>query len=84
MAQAAKNLPTMQETQAKFLGREDPQKKGMANNFNILSWIIPWTEESSSLQSMGLQRLGTLLNEDLNTFAMSSLENVSLGLLTTF
>ena len=51
MAQAAKNLPTMQETQAQFLGREDPRKKGMANNFNILAWIILWTEESSSLYS---------------------------------
>ena len=58
MAQIAKNLPAMQEMQVQFLGREDPWKKRMANNFNILAWIIPWTEESGRLQSMGLQRLG--------------------------
>ena len=30
----------------------------MANHFNILTWKIPWTEESGKLQSKGLQRVG--------------------------
>ena len=27
-------------------------------NTNILAWEIPWTEESSGLQSIGSQRVG--------------------------
>jgi len=51
-----KNLPAMQETQwRRSLDREDPLEKGMATHSNILSWEIPWTEESSGLQSMMLQ-----------------------------
>ena len=37
------------------LGREDPLEKEMATHSSILSWRIPWTEESGRLQSMGLQ-----------------------------
>ena len=35
---------------------EDPLEKGMAIYFSILAWIIPWTEESVGLQSVGSQR----------------------------
>ena len=52
-AQIVKNLPPMQETQVPSLGQEDPLEKGMATHFNILAWRIPWTEESSGLQSTG-------------------------------
>ena len=31
------------------LGREDPLEKGMATDFSILTWRIPWTEELGSL-----------------------------------
>ena len=31
---------------------------GNGNHSSILAWIIPWTEESGRLQSMGLQRVG--------------------------
>ena len=56
MALTVKNLPAMQETQwRRSLGREDPLEKGMATHSNILAWEIPWTEESSGLQSMMLQ-----------------------------
>ena len=34
---------------------EDPLGKEMATHSNILSRIIPWTEEPGRLQSMGLQ-----------------------------
>ena len=30
----------------------------MAAHSSILAWEIPWTEEPSELQSMGLQRVG--------------------------
>ena len=30
----------------------------MATHCSILSWRIPWTEESGGLQSMVLQRVG--------------------------
>ena len=33
-------------------------EKGMATHSSILAWRIPWTEEPSMLQSMGLLRVG--------------------------
>ena len=53
-----KNLPAVQELQETWvwsLGQEDPLEKGMATHYSILAWRIPWTEEPSGLQSMGLQ-----------------------------
>ena len=38
--------------------QEDPLEEGMATHSSILVWRIPWTEEPSSLQSMGLQKVG--------------------------
>ena len=57
VAQTVKNLPAVQETWVWFLGQEDPLEKGMATQFSILAWRIPWTEELSGLQSMGSQRV---------------------------
>ena len=37
---------------------EDPLQEGMATCSSVLTWRIPWTEESGGLQSMGLQRVG--------------------------
>ena len=48
----------MQEAQVQPMGREDPLEKGMATHSSILAWRIPWTEEPSWLQSLGLQRVG--------------------------
>ena len=53
VAQMVKNQPAMQETQAQFLGWEDPLEKGMVIHSSILAWRIPWTVEPSGLQSMG-------------------------------
>ena len=55
MAQMVKNLPTMQETLVRSLGREDPLAKRMATHSSLLAWRIPWTEEPGGLQSMALQ-----------------------------
>ena len=58
VAQAVKNLLTIQATQVRFLGQEDLPKKGMATYSSILAWKIPWTGEPSELQSMRLPRVG--------------------------
>ena len=43
-----------QEPQVQPLGGEDALKGEMAIHSNILAWKIPWTEEPSGLQSMGV------------------------------
>ena len=58
MAQMVKNLSAIQETQVQSFGQEDPLEKVTITHSSILTWIIPWTEEASKLQSMGLQRVG--------------------------
>ena len=57
VAQMVKNLPTILKTQLRSLGWENPMATGMATHFNILAWIIPCTEESDRLQSVGSQRV---------------------------
>ena len=49
VAQMVKDLPAMQETQVRSLGREDPLEKGMAVHSSILAWRIPRTEEPGGL-----------------------------------
>ena len=46
-----------QEMQVQSLGQEDPLEKGMATHSSIRAWRIPWAEELSGLQSIGLQRV---------------------------
>ena len=58
VAQIVKNLPAMQETWVRSLGREDPLEKEMATHSSILAWRIPWTEELGELYSpWGLKEL---------------------------
>ena len=52
-----KSLSTMQETQVRSLGEEDPLEKEMATHSSILAWKIRWTEEPGRLQSMGPQKM---------------------------
>ena len=49
------------------MGQEDPLEKEMATHSSILAWEIPWTEEPSGLQSMGLQSLTLLSNQTVTT-----------------
>ena len=51
-------MQEMQETPVWSLGQEDPLEEEMATYSSILAWEIPWTEEPSGLQSVGLQRAG--------------------------
>ena len=37
------------------LGQEDPLEVGMAAHSSVLAWRLPWREEPTGLQSMGLQ-----------------------------
>ena len=62
MAHMVKSLPAIQETWVQSLGWEDTLEKEIATHTSILAWRIPWTEEPGSLQSMGLQRVGQLIN----------------------
>ena len=57
VAQMVKRLPTMWETQVRFLGWEDLLEKEVATHSSTLAWKIPWMEEHGRLQSMGLQRV---------------------------
>ena len=57
VAQMVKSLTTMQETQDRSLGWEDPLEKEMATHSSTLAWKIPWMEEYGRLQSMGSQRV---------------------------
>ena len=45
VAQTGNNLPAMQGVGVRFLGQEDPLKKGMAYPPSIRAWRISWTEE---------------------------------------
>ena len=58
MALVVKNLPAnagdVRDT-ASILGSGRALGEGMATQSNILTWRIPWTEEPSRLQSIGLQ-----------------------------
>ena len=54
VAQMVKNLPEMQETWVRSLGRKDPLEEGMVTLSSILAWRIQWTEEPGGLQSIGL------------------------------
>ena len=57
MAQKVKHLPTVRETWARSLGREDPLEKEKATHSSTLAWKIPWTEEPGRLQSLESQRV---------------------------
>ena len=53
-----KNLPASAEdvrNLVRSLGWEDPLEEGMVTHASILTWRIPWTEESGGLQSIGSQ-----------------------------
>ena len=53
VAQTVKNLPAMQKTWVRSLGREDPLEKEIATHSRVLAWRIPWTEEPGGLLTTG-------------------------------
>ena len=52
----------MRETQVRSLGQEDPREKEMATHSSTLAPKIPWTEKPGGLQSMGMKKSWTRLN----------------------
>ena len=52
-----KRLLARQETWVRSLGQEDTLEKKMETHSSILAWKIPWTKETSGVQSMGSQRV---------------------------
>ena len=50
-------MQEMKEMQVQSLGQGDLEES-MTTHSSTLAWRIPWTKEASSLQSMGLQRVG--------------------------
>ena len=65
----------MQGMRVQSLGREDALEKETATHSSILAWEILWTEETSGLQSMGLQK-SQWLNNNNN---ITNLSNFFLG-----
>ena len=57
VVQTVKNLPSKQDTQVQFLGREDPLAKEMATHSSVPAYRILWMEETGGLQSMGSQSI---------------------------
>ena len=53
VSQLVKNLPAMQKTAVRSLGREDLLEKGIATLSSILVWRIPWTEEPGGYSPWG-------------------------------
>ena len=81
MAQMVKHMPTVRETWVRSLCQEDPLEKEMATHSSTLAWKIPWTEECSRLQSMGLQSL-TRLSYFTSLIPLQGLIHMLLQLLT--
>ena len=57
--QMVKNLPAIQETQVKSLGREDPMEEETAIHSSILTWRIPWTESLVGYSPWGHKKSDT-------------------------
>ena len=58
VAQTVKNLPAMQKTLVRSLGREDLLEKGMATHSSVLVCEISWIEEPGRQQFMRSQGVG--------------------------
>ena len=55
MAQIVKNLPLVQGTWVRSLGREYALGKEMATHSSILAWSIPWTEDRVGKRMKGVK-----------------------------
>ena len=80
-----KNLPAMQKTLVRSLGREDPLEKKMKTHSNILAQEIPWSEQTGRIQSMGSQEsdMTKELNSNILCQAMFQMQEANTLLSTT-
>ena len=73
VAQLVENLPAMQETPVRFLGKEEPLEKGKTTHSSILGlfWWLSWskTENTPSMRETWVRSLGweDPLEEDMAT-----------------
>ena len=63
MAQTVKNLPAVQETQVRSLGREDPLEEEIATHSSILAWRIPMDRGAWQVTVHGVSNSQTLLSD---------------------
>ena len=59
VAQSVKSLPTMQETQVRSLGLEDPLEKGKVTHSSILAWGIIWKRSLAGYSPWGCKKSDT-------------------------
>ena len=57
-----KNLPVMQETWVRFMGREYPLEKGLATHSSILAWRIPMARGAWWATTHGVTKSWTQLS----------------------
>ena len=62
-ASLVKNLPAMQETRVRSLGRENPLEEGMATHSSILAWRIPMDREAWRAAVHGAAKSQTRLSD---------------------
>ena len=80
---AVKNPLAMQETACNaggvglIPGWGRSPGEGNGNPLHILAWEIPWTEEPDGLQSMGLQRVDTIVQLTLDYIDLCRQSDVS-------
>ena len=63
MAQKVESLPAMQATLVRSLNQEGSLEEGMTIHSSILAWKIPWKEKPGGLQSVGVAKSRTRLND---------------------
>ena len=63
VAQMVKNLPAMQESWVQTLGWEDALEEGVATQYSILAWRIPWTEQPGRLTVLRIAKSQTQLSD---------------------
>ena len=62
MAQEVKNLPAVQETRVRSLGREDPLEEEMATHSSILAWKNPMDRDACQATVPGVTKSQTRLS----------------------
>ena len=67
MAQTVKRLSTMQQTQVRALGWEDPLEKEKAIHSRTIAWKISWTEEPGRATAHGVAKSRTRLSDFIFT-----------------
>ena len=67
MAQTVKRLSTMQQTQVRALGWEDPLEKEKAIHSRTIAWKTSWTEESGRATVHGVAKSRTRLSDFIFT-----------------